>query len=97
MNAEWEDEKDEAKAAKKEIKKKKAAKAKQEKENSMGDLEKMILAKRGNAFGGFLKHMEDKYCGDEGEDEEIAFETVKGSKKRKMVKKPGQGRKQRKL
>ena len=27
------------------------------------DLEKMILAKRDNAFGGFLNYMEDKYCG----------------------------------
>lgn len=27
----------------------------------MEDLEKMILAKRENAFGGFLSYMEDKY------------------------------------
>ena len=42
------DEKAEAKAEKAKMKKKK-----KEKENSMADLEKMILAKRGNAFGGF--------------------------------------------
>ena len=27
----------------------------------MGDLESMILAKRENAFGGFLNYMENKY------------------------------------
>jgi hypothetical protein len=31
----------------------------------VGDLEKMILAKRENAFGGFLNYMESKY-GDKG-------------------------------
>ena len=34
---------------------------------SMADLEKMILAKRGNAFNGFLNYMTDKYGGDEEE------------------------------
>lgn len=28
----------------------------------MADLENMILAKRDNAFGGFLNYMEDKYA-----------------------------------
>jgi len=27
----------------------------------MADLEKMILAKKGNGFGGFVNYMEDKY------------------------------------
>ena len=26
----------------------------------MADLEKMILARKGNAFGGFMKYMEDR-------------------------------------
>jgi hypothetical protein len=37
----------------------------------MDDLAKMILAKRENAFGGFLNYMENKYAGKEnGEGEE---------------------------
>ena len=47
------DEKSEAKAEKAKLKKKK-----KEKENSMADLEKMILARKGNAFGGFMNYME---------------------------------------
>jgi hypothetical protein len=31
----------------------------------MADLEKMILAKRQNGFGGFLNYMTEKYGGDE--------------------------------
>ena len=33
----------------------------------MADLEKMILAKRDNAFGGFLNYMENKYGGNDDE------------------------------
>lgn len=51
---ELEDEKSEAKEAKKKLKKQKKA----EKENSMGDLQAMILAKRNNAASGFLSYME---------------------------------------
>ena len=51
-----EDEKSEAKKEKAKLKKKK-----QGKENSMADLEKMILARKGNAFGGFMNYMEQKY------------------------------------
>ena len=29
----------------------------------MADLEKMILAKKDNAFGGFMNYMENKYGG----------------------------------
>jgi hypothetical protein len=34
----------------------------------MADLEKMILAKRNNAFGGLLKYITEKYGGDEEEE-----------------------------
>ena len=54
------DEKSEAKAEKAKLKKKK-----KDKENSMADLEKMILARKGNAFGGFMNYMESKYGGAE--------------------------------
>ena len=37
---------------------------KQPKAGGMGDLESMILAKRENAFGGFLNYMEGKYGAD---------------------------------
>ena len=57
-----EDEKSEAKKEKAKLKKKK-----QGKENSMADLEKMILARKGNAFGGFMNYMEQKYG--QGEEE----------------------------
>ena len=67
------DEKKEAKQEKAKIKQKQAKEA-----GSMGDLEKMILAKRGNAFGGFMNYMEDKY----GKDDDKA----KGKKKRKLSK-----------
>lgn len=33
----------------------------EKKTGSVDDLEKMILAKRENAFGGFLNYMENKY------------------------------------
>lgn len=70
------DEKAEAKAEKALLKKKK-----KEKEN-MADLEKMILARKGNAFGGFMKYMEDKYGEDDGDmPDEAAF--AKNSKKTK--------------
>ena len=67
------DEKVEAKAEKAKLKKKK-----KDKENSMADLEKMILARKGNAFGGFMNYMEKKYGGMEDELElpdEEAFAT----------------------
>mgnify|MGYP001806997888 CR=1 FL=1 len=56
-------------AAKKELNKIKGKK--EEKKNSMADLEKMILAKRDKGFGGFLNYMEAKYGGNEAEDEEM--------------------------
>lgn len=59
------DEKKEAKSEKVKIKQKLEKQAKTS--NSMEDLEKMILAKRNNAFGGFLNYMEDKYGKDESE------------------------------
>ena len=49
----------------------------------MADLEKMILAKRGNAFGGFLNYMENKYGGDEEEFDEENVEPNSGKKKSK--------------
>ena len=54
------DEKQEAKKEKAKMKDKLQAKP-----DSFGDLEKMILAKRNNAFGGFLNYMEDKYAKEE--------------------------------
>jgi hypothetical protein len=39
----------------------------------MADLEKMILAKRENAFGGFLGYMENKY-GNANDDKELSDE-----------------------
>jgi hypothetical protein len=41
----------------------------------MQDLEKMILAKRNNAFGGFLNYMEDKY-GDKPDKKRKAADVV---------------------
>ena len=52
------DEKAEAKVEKQKIKDKKSC-------GGMGDLEKMILAKRDNTYKGFLGYMEQKYCQDE--------------------------------
>ena len=37
----------------------------------MDDLEKMILAKRGNAFNGLLSYMENKYGNEKQEEEEV--------------------------
>jgi len=62
------DEKVEAKAEKQKIKEAKANRAAAEQAKSGGsiaDLEQMILAKRDNAFGGFLNYMENKYGGAE--------------------------------
>jgi len=42
--------------------------AKKKKADDMGDLEKMILAKRENNFNGFLNYMESKYGQDEDEE-----------------------------
>lgn len=49
------DERKEAKAEKTKLA------AKKKPDQSIDDLQKMILAKRENAFGGFLNYMEDKY------------------------------------
>ena len=76
-----EDEAAEAKAEKKKLKKKKTGK-----ENSMQDLEAMILAKRDNAATGFLSYMESKYCTGQDDDlpDESAFEAAaQNAKKRK--------------
>ena len=50
----------------------------------MADLQKMILAKRENAAGGFMNYMMDKYCkDDEGSDmENEQPNKKKGNKKR---------------
>lgn len=64
----------------------------QAKPESFGDLEKMILAKRDNAFGGFLNYMEDKYAKEEKPKENSA------GKKRKLSKADAsEGKKKRKL
>ena len=58
----------------------------------MGDLEKMILAKRQNGFDSFLNNLEKKYCKDvpddevENEADEDGWVDVNTTKKR--VKKP---------
>jgi len=79
-----EDEAVEAKAAKKKLKKNKTG----GKENSMGDLEAMILAKRNNAASGFLSYMQSKYCNegetDEGPDESAFDTAATGGKKRTL-------------
>ena len=72
------DEQKEATTEKEKIKQAKANRAKAEGVGSMADLEKMILAKRDNAFGGFLNYMADKYGGEE---------EPKVSKKRKQAEK----------
>jgi len=60
----------------------------QAKPESFGDLEKMILAKRNNAFGGFLNYMEDKYANEEnlsGKKRKLPKgEATEGKKKRKL-------------
>ena len=61
------DEKAEAKKEKQKIKQAKANKAAAA-GGSMDDLAKMILAKRDNAFGGFVNYMEQKYGGDQEDD-----------------------------
>ena len=40
----------------------------------MDDLAKMILAKRDNAFGGFVNYMEGKYGGAQDEDDIFDFD-----------------------
>ena len=68
---------DEAAEAKQEKKRLKAEKEKKQGGGgSMADLEKMILAKRNNAFGGLLNYMTEKYGGDEEEEPQV------GKKKR---------------
>lgn len=69
------DEKKEAKAEKAKMQQAKAAKT----GGNMDDLEKMILAKRGNAFGGFLNYMEDKY-GEKPNKKRKAAEVITESK-----------------
>ena len=63
------DEKDDAMKEKDKIKKAKANKAAAA-GGSMADLEKMILAKKENAFGGFMNYMENKYGGEDHENNE---------------------------
>ena len=80
-----EDEAVEAKAAKKKIKKNKTG----GKENTMGDLEAMILAKRNNAATGFLSYMQSKYCNEVDADvgpDESAFDTAAASGKKRTLK-----------
>ena len=61
----------------------------------MADLEKMILARKGNAFGGFMNYMEKKYGGDEQDmPDEEAF-TKKKKTKRDSEKKSEPGKKKR--
>lgn len=78
------DEKEEADV---EVEKIKTAKANKKKAaqggGSMADLEKMILAKRENGFGGFMNYMTDKY-GDADGGEVIEM----GPKKKKNKKRP---------
>ena len=64
----------------------------------MADLEKMILAKRGNAFGGFQNYMEKKYGGGDGmmdEPDDIAFTTNKKKTKRDSAGESAKGKKKR--
>lgn len=56
------DEKSEAKKEKEKIKIAKQNKAGGAPAGNMEDLEKMILAKKENAFGNFLNYMENKYA-----------------------------------
>ena len=91
------DEKAEAKAEKAKLKKKK-----KEKENSMADLEKMILARKGNAFGGLMNYMEKKYGGQQDEmdlpSEEAFAKNAKKKTKRqtdKTTEAPSTGKKRR--
>mmetsp|Transcript_1322 Transcript_1322/g.1704 ORF Transcript_1322/g.1704 Transcript_1322/m.1704 type:complete len:182 (+) Transcript_1322:349-894(+) len=74
-------------AAKEEDKMKKAKANRKRTEGgpeSFGDLEKMILAKRDNAFGGFMNYMENKYGGDEEGEEEEAPPKKRGGRKRTL-------------
>ena len=90
------DEKAEAKAEKAKLKKKK-----KDKENSMADLEKMILARKGNAFGGFMNYMEKKYGGQEEEmdlpDEEAFAKNNKKKTKREAASEASTTAKKRRL
>lgn len=83
-----EDETSEAKAEKKKIKKKKQAGKENKKNNDMGDLEAMILARQNKAASGFLNYMESKYCGDAEEDlpDESMFEAAASNAKKRTVK-----------
>ena len=79
------DEVAEAKSAKKKLKKNKTG----GKENSMGDLEAMIMAKRNNVASGFLSYMEKKYCDEgpaDGEPDESAFEAATAGGKKRTIK-----------
>jgi len=77
------DEKVEAKAEKNKIKQAKANKAAAQ-GGSMADLQNMILAKRENAFGGFMNYMTEKY----GKDDEES-----PAKKRKLSAHKGENKK----
>ena len=50
----------------------------------MADLEKMILAKRENGFGGFMNYMTNKYGGDDDEVIDMSPSPKKKSKKRPL-------------
>lgn len=79
---------DETQAAEQEIEKIKTAKANKKKaqQGSMADLEKMILAKRENGFGGFMNYMTSKYgCGD---DDDEVIEMGPSKKNLKSKKRP---------
>lgn len=62
----------------------------------MADLEKMILAKRENAFGGFLNYMESKY-GNMGEDEELVDENLPAKRKKKGLTESQKGKPQKRM
>ena len=49
----------------------------------MADLEKMILAKKENGFGGFMNYMTNKYGGVDDEDDVIEMGPSKSKKSKK--------------
>ena len=73
------DEKADAIKEKEKMKKAKANRKAAEGGGSMADLQAMIMAKRENAFGGFMNYMQDKYCGD---DQESDLENLPPNKKK---------------
>ena len=63
----------------------------------MEDLEKMILAKRDNAFGGFVNYMESKYGGVDENEEPNNQESKKRSKPSNDNKTTKSGNKKKKM